>query len=46
MTLEDLGLYLSRILVGFIPLLTLAIWVLVGYAVFMGVQAVLRRIAQ
>lgn len=46
MTLEGLGLYLSRILGGFIPLLTLGIWVLVGYAVFRGVQAVLLRIAQ
>lgn len=43
MTLQDLILYTSRILGGFRPLIPLALWVLVGYAVFRVVQAVLSR---
>lgn len=46
MILEDLALYIFRILGGLIPLLMLAMWVLVGYAMFRGVQAALLRMAR
>jgi hypothetical protein len=43
MTCDDFTTYLSRIAAGANPLIALAVWVLLGYVFYRGVQRVVLR---
>jgi hypothetical protein len=43
MTLDEFGIYASRVAGAFYPLLMLTIWAMIGYACFKGVRHMLKR---